>query len=181
MSRIGTVIETRGDRALVATSRRGICADCADRSTCSIENALGKDTPDEIEVLNPIGARPGQTVEFDLPGHAELKVSLLIWAVPIVGLIAGAAAGAKLLANLGPSTDLATLIGAVAGISCGFAIVVACDRKAARRRTLVPRIKKIVNPATCPDLPRSSRALPRSSRALPRSSRTRSIETDSRP
>ena len=161
MSRIGTVIETRGDRALLSTSRRGICDGCSERSACSfessggIEDAYGGAASDEIEVLNPINARPGQTVEFDLPGHAELKVSLLIWAVPIVALIAGAAAGAKLLAATGLSVDLATLIGAAAGIGLGFAIVVACDRRAARTRTLVPRIKKIVNPATCPDLPRA--------------------------
>jgi len=154
MSRFGTVIEIRGDRALVAASLRGICADCADRSACSMDSSDGADgtgRTDEIEVLNPINARPGHTVEFDLPGHTELKVSLLIWAVPVVGLIAGAAAGATLLAGLGLSADLATLIGAAAGIGLGFAIVVACDRKAARTRALVPRIKKIVNSATCPD------------------------------
>ena len=53
-----------------------------------------------------------KTVEFDLPGHSELKISLVLWAVPLLGLVAGAAAGAGLHPLLPVGRDLATLLGA---------------------------------------------------------------------
>jgi sigma-E factor negative regulatory protein RseC len=142
MSRLGHVIETRGDHATISTSRRGICDGCSEKSSCSFESALGKDTPEEVLALNPVNARVGDHVEFDLPGHTELKVSLVVWGVPVAGLIAGAAAGSNL--GLPLSEDLATLLGAVAGSVLAYLAVMLYDRRAARDSRLKPRILKIV-------------------------------------
>ena len=157
MTRLGYVIETAGDRALVSTKRQGICGNCAERSSCPNDSALDTAPPETITVLNPVKARPGDNVEIDLPGHTELKVSFLIWAVPLAGLIAGAMAGAKWI-PLG--LDLATLIGAAAGLALAFSIVVVCDRRAAGSRRLVPRIIKVVNHSSCPASPADQGRLP---------------------
>lgn len=159
MTRIGFVIETDGDRAVVTTERRGICAGCTDRSTCPTDSEI---KPETITVLNPVKARPGDNVEIELPGHTELKVSLLIWAVPLAGLIAGAVAGSRWLPL---DSDLATLIGAAAGLVLAFSLVVACDRRSAGNTRLVPRIVKVVNQGACPVAPGSDgRKSPREDR-----------------
>lgn len=151
MPRIGYVIETRNEKALISTTRRGICADCAEKSSCSFENALGKETPEEVTVLNPVNARVGDYVHFDLVGHTELKVSLMVWVVPLAGLIAGAIAGANLYETIHLSQDPATLIGAVLGFFLAFSLVMLYDRKAAKDPRLIPRILKVVNAASCSD------------------------------
>jgi sigma-E factor negative regulatory protein RseC len=145
------VIETDGDHARISTSRRGICEGCTDKSSCGFDMALGKEIPEEVRALNPIRARAGDRVEFDLPGHTELKVSLMVWVVPLAGLIAGAAAGSSLNEMLSMDQDLATLLGAALGFLVSFAPVVLYDRKAGRNPRLVPRIIKVVNSSSCPD------------------------------
>lgn len=155
MSRLGQVVAADGSRAVVATSRRGVCEGCSSKSSCSFENALGKDRPEEIEVENLIGARPGDYVEFDLPGHAELKVSLLVWVVPLAGLVAGAAAGATVHHLLRMARDPATLLGAAVGFLASFSLVKLYDRRAARDSRLLPRILKTVSPAVCEHPPQA--------------------------
>lgn len=153
MSRFGVVIKALGDRAVISTARRGVCDGCGERSSCAFDLILGKGTPDEVAVENPVRARPGDLVEFDLPGHTELKVSLLVWAVPLAGLVAGAVAGANLAASLGISQDLGTLLGALASLALASVGVVFFDRRARKDPRLVPRIIKVVNPSHCPATP----------------------------
>ena len=154
MPRIGIVIETTGQSARVSAPRRGVCEGCADRSACSFENALGEDKPEIVVVRNPIGARPGQTVEFDLQGHTELKVSLLVWVVPLIGIVTGAALLASFHQQLSLGQDPATLLGAAIGFAVAFLPVVLFDRRAAGKTGYVPSILKVVNPSSCSVLPR---------------------------
>lgn len=149
MSRNGIVIEVKGEYAAISTSRRGICGDCADRSSCSFESAMGSDAPEIVQAGNPVGASPGDLVEFDLPGFTELKLSILIWAVPIIGLIAGAIIGSRIHGFFSLSNDLSTLIGAVFGFFLFFAPIVIYDRMVASDPKLNPSIIRVI-PSPCP-------------------------------
>lgn len=162
MSRIGHVLETSGGRALISTARRGICDGCKTRSECAFDMALANEssktsesseTPEKIMVANPVDARAGDTVEFDLPGHTELKLSFIIWVVPLLGLIGGAVAGAALHETLSLPRDPATLLGALTGLVLAFVLVIFYDRKARSDPRLEPRILKIVNASDCPQAP----------------------------
>jgi sigma-E factor negative regulatory protein RseC len=153
MPRYGVIIKTDSKKALIKTSRRSICAECSDKASCSFESALGKDSPEEVEAQNPINARVGDHVEFDLPGRTELKLSLVIWGLPIVGLVAGAALGFRLHSIFSISSDAAALIGAFAGLSLFFLVLVAYDRLARNNISLVPVIIRRADPASCPDRP----------------------------
>jgi len=151
MSRIGTVIELMEGKALVSTSLRGVCDGCGKKDSCAFDYALGKGRPEQVVAENPVRATPGDLVEFDLAGHAELRVSLLVWGAPIVGLIAGAFFGERLHLPLGLSSDAATLIGAFAGLALIFALLIAYDRLFAKKdRALTPRITRVVK-HPCPE------------------------------
>ena len=159
MSRYGVIIKTMGDKALVSSSRRGVCDNCADKDNCSFDRALGQDVPDEVTVMNPINARTGDSVEFDLPGHAEMRVSLLVWGLPVAGLLAGALLGGHLAeTSLAGSmdADLAGIAGAAIGFFGSFLPLVAYDRWARNDRTLVPVVLRVVPPGTCavPEAPK---------------------------
>ncbi len=151
MSRTGTVLKTSGDHALVAATRRGICDGCADRSNCSVEDPFTHAAEASDEVLehltarNPIQAQPGDHVEFDLPGHTELSLSVLVWIVPLLGLIAGAVLGANIHQVLSMDRDSATLLGLLAGAAAAFAVVMRIDRKAAGDERLTPVILKVLS------------------------------------
>ncbi len=148
MSRIGTILKTSGNHALVSTTRRGICDGCTDRSSCTYDDPFTNATEDMLEkitALNPVNAQPGDHVEFDLPGHTELSLSVLIWVVPLLGLIAGAVLGAYTHQLLSMDRDSATLLGLVAGAAAAFAVVIRIDRKATGDERLTPVIQKVLS------------------------------------
>ena len=158
MARTGLVISTHGTRAQVMTNRRGPCADCAEEGACALTiGGQPATTPDLVEANNPIRARPGDTVELDLVGHTELRVSLLVWIVPLVGLIAGAIAGAALHDTLSLGQDPAAMLGATLGIFGAYALLMAIDRRSKHDQRLVPEIQKIVQPEACSAAPAPQR------------------------
>jgi sigma-E factor negative regulatory protein RseC len=148
MSRTGTVLNTSGDHALIATNRRGICDGCTDRSKCSFDDPFTNATEEALETitaLNPVHAQPHDHVEFDLPGHTELSLSALVWVVPLLGLIIGAFLGANAHQLLSIDRDSATLLGLVSGAAVAYAVLRRIDRKAAGDERLTPVIQKILS------------------------------------
>lgn len=149
MVRIGVVLEVVGEHARLETSRRGVCEGCADHASCAVEGAVSSGVSEVVTARNPVGAGPGDRVEFDLPGHTELKISLLVWVVPLCGVIAGAIVGAGLHESLPLDRDLSTLLGAVVGAAAAFGVVIPIDRRVRGSAALVPRILKVLPPSAC--------------------------------
>jgi sigma-E factor negative regulatory protein RseC len=152
MSRIGTVRELNGNYAIISTSRRGICEGCSDKSSCSFDNALGKSVPEVIMAVNPVQAKPGDQVEFDLTGHTELKTSLIVWIVPLIGLILGAAAGSYFHGLFGLTVDSGTLIGLGLGLLAGFSLVVVYERFIVVKESTLPVLLKIMPNQSCNEI-----------------------------
>ncbi len=151
MPRIGLILNTKDKYATVSTSRSGVCADCAEKSSCSSGESEEKGVPEIITAVNPIQAKPGDYVEFDLSGHTELKVSLIVWVVPLIGLIMGAFAGSYLFQKL--SQDSGTLLGAFLGFIIAFSIIMVYDRYFVDKEELIPLISKKVQKSDCIDPP----------------------------
>lgn len=149
MSRIGTVRELDGKYAIISTSRRGICEGCSDKSSCSFDNALGKSVPELITTVNAIQAKPGDLVEFDLAGHTELKTSLIVWIIPLIGLILGAVTGSTYHDWFGWTVDSATLIGLGCGLALGFGLVIVYERYFVIRESVLPVLLRIMTDQPC--------------------------------
>ena len=149
MPRHGIITEVKADQAMVTTVRRGVCDECGDCGSCALEIGMGKNVPDQVLVNNPIGARVGDYVEFDLAGHAELKLSALIWIVPVIGMVTGAVLGDRLFSTAAGSSDQAALLGAVLGLVITFIPLMIYDRLVARDQRLVPAIIRRVPAKSC--------------------------------
>ena len=146
MARHGFILQASGDTALVSSSKRSICAECSDKGSCGLEDGHASDLPEEITVLNPVGAKPGDWVEFDLPGHTELRLSFIIWVVPLIGLLAGAALAGRIFTSASMSEDAMAAIGGVAGFILAFVPIMIYDRWMAKGKGVKPIITKIVTP-----------------------------------
>lgn len=149
MARLGTVISINGKYAEISTSRRGVCDGCSDKSTCSFDSALGKATPEIITAINAISAKPGDSVEFDLTGHNELKFSLIVWVIPLIGLVIGAFIGSRFFNTLSVSHDTGTLIGLVLGFLVAFSLVVVFEKKVVSEKQALPLLLKIIKNGEC--------------------------------
>jgi len=111
--------------------------------------------PENVLARNPIGARAGDRVEFDLAGSVELKLSFLVWVVPLIGLMAGAIIGGLLpVRRLGP--DLSALLGAAVGLAVATVPVIRYDRKLRHDPQLAPVITRVLTDGCTEPEPRSA-------------------------
>ncbi|HMB69380.1 MAG TPA: SoxR reducing system RseC family protein [bacterium] len=131
----GIVLSVEDGRADVSTSRSGACAGCSDVAACGLSDAVS--CTQVVTVRNPVGARPGDSVELALPESAALRLSLLVWVVPFAGMVVGAVAGSA-------AGDGGTLLGALAGAGGAFAGLHRVDRRLAASRRLTPFIARVM-------------------------------------
>ena len=152
MNRVGVVLDTDGPRARVATSPGGGCATCGEKGAChlALYSPAKEPADDVLEVDNPIGAQPGDSVELELPGGTELGLSGLVWGVPVLGLIGGAVLGALFHTAAGMGQDAAVLLGALLGLVAAYALLRLVDRRAVGSRRLRPRVVRLVRGQACP-------------------------------
>ena len=85
---IGVVTKTEGVTAKVAIQKKGTCEGCAVKGVCETQ---GEGT--EIEALNPLDAKVGQTVKVSIKAQVYLKGTMLVYGIPLIALIGGAIFG----------------------------------------------------------------------------------------
>lgn len=102
----GIVISVKGDRAEVEARPKSACGSCSARSGCgtSLVASLFPRRRHGFIARNRVGARPGDRVFIGLD-EADLQLaSLMIYLLPLLGLIGGALSGLY-LARLLDSSD----------------------------------------------------------------------------
>ncbi len=81
----GVVTKVIGDKALVKLTQTESCKSCAARILCR----PGKDGTSEITAYNYVNAGVGDTVEITETDNLLLKLSLMQFGIPLLGLIIG--------------------------------------------------------------------------------------------
>lgn len=83
----GVVIKTGKSKAWVKTIKSSACEGCASHGSCEAVNEA------EVEAINSVGAKIGDTVVVGFESGALLKVSMMLYLFPVLAMIAGAAIG----------------------------------------------------------------------------------------
>ncbi|SCM80726.1 Positive regulator of sigma(E), RseC/MucC [uncultured Sporomusa sp.] len=78
------MLEVIDDIAKVKASRHNDCENCG---SCPGNNAI------VLVARNPVGAKRGQRVVFEIEQISMLKSAIVVYAVPVLGTIAGAVVG----------------------------------------------------------------------------------------
>jgi sigma-E factor negative regulatory protein RseC len=120
----GQVVDVQGEFAWIESERSTTCGSCAVRKGCgtsAIAQVLGQRRV-RLRVLNRINARVGDNVVIGIAESGVVHGSLAVYAVPLLGLFAGALAGQALgSAVLDMQSDLPAIAGAVAGFVAALA------------------------------------------------------------
>ncbi len=124
LEEVGTVVAAEGDWLLVDVARRGGCGGCASNASCGVGTlaTLFGRRPVRLRVRNAVAARPGDRVSLAIDEGAVASGAAAVYAVPLVGLILGAAAGQWLAARAGLPADLGALGLGMAGLWAGLGI-----------------------------------------------------------
>ncbi len=135
--RAGKVVELREDLAVVEVSA-SLCGGCAQEGACNL--LAGQPERSTVLAINRARAGVGDSVSVELSASARTKTACLLYVVPSISLVVGAAVGQEMLAGIG-SLDpvLAGLFGALIFLALGMipAIVVS------RRKKLLPIVSQV--------------------------------------
>lgn len=113
------VNEVEGNIARVTPLRRASCGQCAAQGGCGVgalAHYFGRRQP-ELMIENTLGVERGDTVIIGLRDDALLAGSLLVYALPLGSMLAGAALAAPL--GAGTASDVFVVIGGISGFAIG--------------------------------------------------------------
>ena len=138
---MGTVRAVKGETALVVTDRQSMCGQCVAKSYCHM---LGGGKEMIAEAINPIGARPGDTVTIGIPSGTVTKASFVVYMIPAIGLVGGAALGYVTGTSSGLDYNITTLAGCLVGLGISLIVVRLLSNILGKRPSYRPEIIKIV-------------------------------------
>jgi len=121
----GEVIRADGRRITIRLPRKDVCSACG---LCLLARDSGGVF---LETDNTIGARPGDRVDLEIPRRDPLAAAGLLFAVPLLALLAGAGAGYLLAGPAGLDPDGAGVLSGVIGLLAAFFLI---RRRELRRR-----------------------------------------------
>lgn len=135
----GKVVAVTGDHAWVQTIRTSACQSCSARNGCG-QKVLASATSgraNQVRVLNSVNACVGEEVTLGIEESALLSASLLVYALPLLLMVAASIIGHYLSGG----SDFAAMAGAAAGLASGFLV----SRQWQRRQTggYEPRMLRI--------------------------------------
>jgi sigma-E factor negative regulatory protein RseC len=138
-----TVLLVESGYAIVETQRKAACGSCSSADSCSttVLSGLFKRRHNQLKVLNPIDAQPGQQVVIGLQEQALLKVSFLAYLLPLVGLFFSAMLAQHL------SRDVVTTLGELPGILgglLGFVAGLILFRRISHSRSSNPNFQAVI-------------------------------------
>jgi sigma-E factor negative regulatory protein RseC len=136
----GVVEKLLNQKARIRIKRSSACANCESRGHCQTLN----DREATLEVDNRLHAQVGDRVEVSMPSQALLKVSLLVYILPIVTLIIGAYAGQVWAQARRLSPTIPSIIAGGAALVLTFWALKRLERTAQEKNRYQPRITRII-------------------------------------
>ena len=85
----GVIENVCGEKAIVLLRRSAACAHCDSQGSCEVADEKNM----HVIIRNDLHAQIGDRVEISLPSHSLLKLSLVVYFLPVVALVIGASLG----------------------------------------------------------------------------------------
>ncbi len=145
----GVVLAVDGDIAEVVTRKKSACGSCAARSGCgtSLVESLFPSRTRSFRARNEIRAQKGDQVVIGLDESALQAASLLVYLVPLLGLIGGAIIGSWL--GSAPDvgyTELFSVLGGGGGFFLSLAAVRHYSDMLSRKHVFQARVLRVLSP-----------------------------------
>lgn len=136
----GTVLAIKDGIAEVETIRTSTCNSCRARHACG-HRAIAKVSNSNrmlMQVIAPESLKVGQSVVVGIPEDTLLQASMWMYAVPLIGLVAGAA-----LPSLVTEQTIVSIVGAIGGFAGGLWAAKRKSSLEANNPDFYPRVLKI--------------------------------------
>jgi sigma-E factor negative regulatory protein RseC len=142
----GVIEKITSQKALVRIQKSSACATCEARAACHVHNEREM----LVEVTNDLHAKVGDYVEISVPARSLLRISLLVYLLPVLALIAGAYTGSAWADTFHIPSTLASIIGGGLAVGISFWVLKRVDRSARNNAEYYPRMRRILLSADTP-------------------------------
>lgn len=115
------VIDVDGDKLILQAQTQSACGSCSANKGCGtslLAKVIGRKFT-RFQVQNNVNAVVGDTVIVGIPEEALLKGSLVMYALPVMGMLVFALLADYALAVSVESRDLMTAVSAIMGLAFG--------------------------------------------------------------
>lgn len=131
------VVTADADHVTISILQQSACGSCAAKSGCgtSVVSRLFPQRQQTLRLPNAIGAKAGNRVMIGLPEAGLQRASLILYGLPLFGLLLGAALGD----SVGGSEPMA-IIGGLFGIVIGLGAVGWLSRRSSGPHPVLLRI-----------------------------------------
>ena len=118
------VVQVSGDRAEVAAMRQPACGTCSAQAGCgtALLTSLFPQRALRFWVNNDIGAAPGDRVVIGLDERRLQQGSLLLYALPLLGLLLGAIGGEAGFSFIGLPAELGAVVSGLLGLIAALSV-----------------------------------------------------------
>jgi len=149
MTEVGTVVErTKDGEVVVEVGRSSACDACHAKGACF---STLQERRTLMTAIDPIGVEVGDRVTLELDDRTFLRAVAVVYMIPLLMLIAGAAITYILLSGpaFAESRDLASAGGALVGVALGVGIVRLYNQKIQGSRSPAANRFKVRVSAVC--------------------------------
>ncbi|MEY7999477.1 SoxR reducing system RseC family protein [Clostridium sp. Mt-5] len=131
----GVVIEIGQDFAKIRASKHGDCKSCG---LCAGENAT------IVDAKNPVGAKPGQHVIFEVKERNMLKAAFIVYILPLIAIFIGALLGTWIGNRIGYSERAFQIGGGAVLFIISLLYIKIFDKSTSRNDAMKPVIKRVL-------------------------------------
>ncbi len=139
----GRIVAVEGDYAWVETRIKTTCNSCAVQSGCGtsvLSKVLGRKLF-RTRIANALGARQGDDVMIAIPEDTLVRASLVVYLLPLAGLVIGAVAARILLPG---SHEVMSIMAGVTGFAGGLLAAKTMIKRGEMEQTAVPEMVRIL-------------------------------------
>jgi len=137
----GVIESIAGKKAMVRIQKSSACSACESRDSCDAASGKGM----TIEVANELMASEGDIVEISISSGSFLKLTLLVYFVPVAALIICAYLGDQWGMRGGFNATLASILAGGTGMGITFLVLRRFDHYQRKKRNFGPRMTRILS------------------------------------
>ena len=138
----GIVTKIYSSNAWVKCTKSAACESCSAKSFC--DTAGGSDDDVEVEAINVAGAKVDDRVTISFETSSLLKVSFLVYMIPVLFLILGVVIGDKIAAILNYDQSIFSVLAGFLFLFAAFFFVKTKGKELSRKEAYQPKIIKIL-------------------------------------
>lgn len=136
----GIIKDIKHEKAMVRVQQTSACAQCKSRGSCDVSKREML-----IEVKNDLQAKEGDLVEVSVPEGTVVKLSFLVYIMPIIALIIGAFLGAAIAESSQTNPTLTSIFGGGLCMGIAYYVLRKFNKRAESHKKYFPRMIRIVS------------------------------------